>query len=128
MKYVLTFVLLLSVMAFAADHKDQGKMNQAGKMACELNDGEACTAIALPTAHCTCGGTEKAIGEALNSVEGVTMVKVDVKKNMAHVHYTKGDVKVADLEKAVATAGFDANDTKADAKAQAKLHKCCQPK
>ena len=128
MKYFLTFVLLLSVMAFAGDHKDHAKMDKAGKMACDVSEGQACTAIDLSSAHCACGGTEKSIGEALNNVDGVTMAKVDVKTNMAHVHYTKADVKVADLEKAVAAAGFDANDTKADAKAQAKLHQCCQPK
>lgn len=118
---------MLCVMAFAGDHKDQVDMDSGQKMTCELKEGEACTSIKLSTAHCECGATEKMIGNALNGVEGVTMANVDVKNHMAHVHYTSADVQVADLENAVTTAGFDANDKKADKEAQSKLHACCAP-
>jgi len=129
MKYFMTFLMILGVMAFAEEHKDhsQAKMDKADKMACELADGQACTGISLSSANCECGATEKAIGSALMGVDGVTMAKVDVKNRMAHVHYKTADVKPATLEKAVAAAGFDANDSKANKDAQAKLPQCCKP-
>lgn len=129
MKYFVTFLMILSVMAFAGEHKDHShaKMDKAGAMACELQDGEACTTISISSAHCECGATEKAIGEALKGVGGVTMAKVDVKNHTAHVHYKSADVKPATLEKAIAAVGFDANDVKANKDAQAKLPQCCKP-
>lgn len=128
MKYFLTFVLLLSVMAFAGDHKDHAhaKMEKAEKMTCELEEGQSCTAISLPTAQCSM--CEKSISTALKEVDGVTLAKVDAKAKSAHVHYTSADVKVADLEKAIAAVGYDANDTKRDEEAHAKLPACCQLK
>ena len=57
----------------------------------------------------------------------MTMAKVDVKNHTAHVHYKTADVKPAALEKAIAAVGFDANKTKADKDAQAKLPQCCKP-
>ena len=129
MKYFLTFALLLSVAAFAGDKKDHthaAGTEKAEKISCTVADGEACTGIKLSSAACACGATEKTISTALNGVDGVTLAKVDVKNQMAHVHYKTASVKPAKLEKAVAAVGFDANDTKRDKKAHSELHKCCQ--
>ena len=93
-------------------------------MACELTDGQTCTAIALPTAQCSM--CEKTITTALEGVDGVTMAKVDAETKMAHVHYASADVKVTDLEKAIAAVGYDANDTKRDEKTHVTLPQCCQ--
>jgi copper chaperone CopZ len=128
MKYALVFMLMfsLSVFSLAADEKkhEHGNMDQAEKMTCELKDGEACTAIAIPTSQC--GMCEKTIGKALEGVDGVTLAKVDAKAKTAHVHYASADVKVATLEKAITAVGYDANDAERDEKVHDSLPQCCQ--
>ena len=128
MKYLVTFVMILSVMAFAGDKKDHAHagMDKTEKMSCTVADGEACAGIKLSSAACACGNTEKVIGSALNGVDGVTLAQVDMKNQMAHVHYKTASVKPAKLEKAVTAVGFDANDTKRDKKAYSELPACCQ--
>ncbi len=126
MKYLTTFVLLLVVVAFAGDQKghDHAKMDGAEKMNCELKEGESCTTIAIPTAQCSM--CEKTITTALEGVKGVSMAQVDAKAKTAHAHFSSADVSVADLEKAIAVVGYDANETKRDEKAHAALPTCCQ--
>ena len=126
MKYFLTFALLLSVATFAGDKKDHSQKmeGEAKAMECELQEGQAHTTISLPTAQCSM--CEKTIETAVKKVDGVSMVNVSAKEGQAHVHFAKAEVKVEELEKAIAAVGYDANDTKRNEEAHAKLPQCCK--
>jgi periplasmic mercuric ion binding protein len=80
--------------------------------------------ISLPTMQCnTCVET---IQKAVEKVEGVQSVSVDLKKKMAHVNFDPAKTSQEKIEKAIAAAGYDANETKRDEKAHARLPMCCQ--
>jgi copper ion binding protein len=82
--------------------------------------------IMLPTIQCdTCVETIKS---AVEKVQGVQTVNVDLKKKMAHVNFDPTKTSQEKIEKAIAAAGYDANKTKRDEKAYAKLPMCCQSK
>jgi copper chaperone CopZ len=133
MKRITAILLMLSLAAFAGD-KDKHDHDHSGhkhdhdghahKTECELKDGEAHASIQLSTIQC--GMCVKTVTKALNSVEGVNMAKVDLEQKSAHVHFADKELKVANLENAISAAGYDANDTKRNEKAHAKLPKCCQ--
>jgi copper ion binding protein len=80
--------------------------------------------ISLPTMQCnTCVET---IQKAVEKVEGVQAVNVDLKKKMAHVDFDPTKTSREKIEKAIAAAGYDANETKRDEKAHAALPACCR--
>jgi periplasmic mercuric ion binding protein len=82
--------------------------------------------IMLPTMQCdTCVKTIKA---AVEKVQGVDSVSIDLKMKMAHVHFDPAKTSQENIEKAIAAAGYDANNVKRDEKAHALLPKCCQSK
>ena len=99
-------------------------MEKAQAAACEVEEGQACTAVKVETAKC--GMCADAIETAAKKVDGVTVANVDLEKGVAHVHYADASVDVKDVEMAIAAAGYDANDTKRDKKAYADLPKCCK--
>ena len=80
--------------------------------------------IKLPTIQC--GMCVKTITKALTGVEGVEKVDVNLEGKTVKVTYQPNKASMAKLEQAVSKAGYDANATKADAKAYAKLAACCK--
>jgi copper ion binding protein len=82
--------------------------------------------ISLPTIQCqTCVETIKT---AIQKVEGVESVNIDLKEKRAHVHFDPAKTSQEKIEKAIAAAGYDANNIKRDEQAHAKLPACCQSK
>jgi copper chaperone CopZ len=80
--------------------------------------------IMLPTIQCdTCVETVKS---AVEKVQGVQSVSVDLPNKMAHVNFDPAKTNQEKIEKAIAAAGYDANKTKRDEKAYAKLPMCCK--
>jgi copper chaperone CopZ len=80
--------------------------------------------ISLPTIQCsTCVET---IQKALEKVGGVRSVSVDLKGKTAHVEFDPAKTSLEKIEKTIAAAGYDANDTKRDEKAHAGLPMCCR--
>jgi len=128
MKKLFPFLLVLTVtVAFAGDkkgetHAAQGEKQQ--KQACELEQGEAHTSIDVPTAQCqSCVSTIK---KAVKKVDGVNSVDVNLKDKFTHVHFQEEKTSVEKLEKAIAKAGYDANDVERNEKAHDNLPACCQ--
>ena len=80
--------------------------------------------ISLPTIQC--GKCTGIVEEALKAVEGVSLAKVDLSKKIASVSFDENQVKLIDLEKAIAAEGYSANNTLRDAEAYQALDKCCQ--
>ena len=68
----------------------------------------------------------KTITGAIESIEGVKRVSVDLEKKVATVGFVDGSTDVASLEKTITAVGYDANDAKRDQQAYEALPSCCQ--
>ena len=73
-----------------------------------------------------CGTCGDAITDALKGVEGVQEASVDIEKKVATVQYLPAKTDLSKLERAVADAGYDANETKRNSEAYEKLDSCCK--
>jgi copper chaperone CopZ len=66
------------------------------------------------------------VTKAVKKVDGVKSAKVDVKKKTATVTFVSEKATLAQLEKAIADAGYDANNTERNQAAFEKLDECCK--
>jgi len=115
MKQVLV-LLLFAFTVFSCDRQHDHKS--------VIQQGHAM--ISVPTIQCqTCVET---IQSAVKKVAGVISVSVDLKEKTAHVNFDATKTNQGKIEKAIAAAGYDANNTKRDEEAHAKLPTCCQSK
>jgi len=82
------------------------------------------TVINLPTMKCkNCAAT---ITAAVQKLDGVQDVKVDVDSKTAEVHYIAAKLDENKIETAISNAGYDANTTKRNADAYNNLESCCK--
>ncbi|HET7153414.1 MAG TPA: heavy-metal-associated domain-containing protein, partial [Candidatus Kapabacteria bacterium] len=82
------------------------------------------TMINLPTMKCdNCAET---ITNAVQKLDGVQDVKVDVGTKTAEVHYIAAKLDQKKIEDAIANAGYDANSTKRNDEAYNNLKECCK--
>lgn len=81
-------------------------------------------AIDVPTIQC--GMCTKNIKNALNKVDGVIAVNVSVEKKKCMVDYDAGKTNETEIEGAIVSAGYQANDKPADKNAYDKLDDCCK--
>ena len=80
--------------------------------------------IKCPTMVCgNCCGT---VTKAAKSVKGVTDVKADLENKKVTVTYNSKESLIGKSEKAIAKAGYQADDVKADPKAYDALPGCCK--
>ena len=128
MKNILFLILALSLAVFASDEKtsqSQDDQHMGDKQANHMKmNGEGHSMISVPTIQCN--NCAKTITAALDKVDGVEKVNIDLEKKVAHVNYDTKKVKLNDIEKAIAAAGYDANDVKRNEEAHSKLMPCCQ--
>ena len=80
--------------------------------------------VKLPSMQCDI--CKKTIEKAVGKVAGVTVVKVDKNKKIAHVEFDKSKTDLSKIEAAITGAGYDANDKKKDMKAYDELDECCK--
>lgn len=80
--------------------------------------------VNVPTIQC--GTCKKNITKALNNLDGVTSVKIDMKKKTAAVTFDDSKTNAGAIEDAITAAGYDANDKKADHDAYERLDDCCK--
>ena len=79
--------------------------------------------INTPTIQCDmCKGK---IEKYLSRAEGVTAVKVNVKKKTTSVSWITDRTNIENIKAQIATVGYDADDVTAVPEAYAKLPKCC---
>jgi copper chaperone CopZ len=81
--------------------------------------------IKVPTVRC--GMCEEKIENGLKDLKGVKSIDVDLDTEIATVVFDESTTSLATIEQAIAEIGYDANETKANAKSQAKLSPCCRP-
>ena len=80
--------------------------------------------VNLPTLMC--GMCEQNIKNSLNDLDGIKFVNIDLEKKIGKITFDKEKVDLQGIEKAIAMAGYQANDTKADPKVYETLPKCCK--
>ena len=67
------------------------------------------------------------IENGLKDLEGLDSIDVNVKEKVATMVYDADVLSLGQIEGAISNVGYDANETKADRKAQKELHAYCQP-
>ncbi len=86
--------------------------------------GTAKAEIKTPSIQCDmCKGR---IEKYLMRQEGVTGVKVDVKKKVTGVTWIKDRTNIENIKAAIATVGYDADDVTAEETSYKKLPPCCK--
>ncbi|MCB0429465.1 MAG: heavy-metal-associated domain-containing protein [Flavobacteriales bacterium] len=73
-----------------------------------------------------CGECKERIEKAVRFVKGTIESNVDLDTKEVTVVYKSDKTNPDELRKAIADAGYDADDVKADPKAFGKLPGCCQ--
>lgn len=82
------------------------------------------TMVNVPSIQCN--SCKKAITSALKETDGVNDVDVDVKGKTVKVTFDKSKTDLSKIEATIVSAGYDANDKKADKDAYEKLDDCCK--
>lgn len=80
--------------------------------------------ISLPSIQC--GSCIRTIEKALDKVDGITNIDIDVENKKGVITYDDSKTTLTAIEDAITGAGYDANDKKADQTAYNKLHTCCK--
>ncbi|MDQ3019044.1 MAG: cation transporter [Bacteroidota bacterium] len=73
-----------------------------------------------------CNMCVEKITEAIKSVDGVVKTKVNLNKKSASVTYNADITSKEEIENAITSAGYDANEKPADSEAYEKLSSCCK--
>lgn len=80
--------------------------------------------IKIPTAQCDiCKGR---ISKALKEVNGIKTFEVDIDNKIVHINFDNTLTDLNKIENAITSAGYDANNKKADPVAYSKLDDCCK--
>lgn len=120
------FALLAAFLGFVLSgcEKPQEEANSNGNAAQTALTSAGEVTINVPTIQCN--SCTKNVEKALQALDGVKSAKVNLGKKVAAVSFEPGKLQLADLEKAIAAAGYDANDTKSDPEAYRALDECCK--
>jgi periplasmic mercuric ion binding protein len=80
----------------------------------------------IPTPTVQCAECKKRIENYVSREEGVQKVVVDYKKKTTTVTYAMERTNIENVKTAIANAGYDADDVKAEPDAYNKLPLCCK--
>lgn len=81
--------------------------------------------IQTPTLHCE--NCKKRIEDDLKRIDGITKYQVDFKRKTVKVTWLTDRTNIEYIKTAIANAGYDADDVKANPEALARLPKLCRP-
>ena len=116
-----TFILSLTAFLLTSACSDaEQKTGISKKTAMQYAKAE----IKVPTIQCNSCATN--VENAVLDLEGVDEAEVNLKAKVVSVSFDDAKVVVADLERAIAKAGYDANETLRDSTAYAALDACCK--
>ena len=105
------------------DMKDK-KMNMNENRDSDKKDNIQHTMVKIPTAQCD--NCKENIEKALNKVKGVKTSEIDIDAKLVQISFDKSLTDINKIEKAITSAGYDANDKKANPDSYAKLDDCCK--
>ena len=74
-----------------------------------------------------CGDCKDRIEEALNYTKGVVFAELDLETKKVTVKFATKKISLQQVKEAISAIGYDADEVKAEPKAQRSLPKCCQP-
>ncbi|MGH7454985.1 MAG: heavy-metal-associated domain-containing protein [bacterium] len=95
--------------------------------ACQKSEQTATASqVDIKVATIQCESCVNNVKVALQELEGVKTASVDLKTKVAQVSFDPASLTLADLENAIAKAGYDANDTKRDSLGYSDLDACCK--
>ncbi len=80
----------------------------------------------IKTPAAQCDACKDKIEKYLFRAQGVTSVKVDIKKRTTTVTWIKDRTNIENIKTEIANIGFDADDVTAEPGAYAKLPPCCK--
>ena len=83
-------------------------------------------AVTISTPTVQCEMCKKRIEDYLKYEEGVASIVVDFKQKKTKVSYLTDRTNLENIKTAIANAGYDADDVKAEPDAYEKLPKCCK--
>ena len=82
--------------------------------------------VTIQTPTVQCESCKKRIEESLKREDGIVKSNVDFKKHVTKVTYYTDRTNAENVKAAIANAGYDADDVKAEGDAYKKLPKCCK--
>ena len=82
--------------------------------------------VTIQTPTVQCESCKKRIEDYLKREDGVQKATVDFKKHVTKVTFVAERTNIENVKAAIANAGYDADDVKADDEAYKKLPKCCK--
>jgi mercuric ion binding protein len=108
------------------DSKDMKDMKDKNDMKNDAKDNKNVehTMIKIPSAQCEI--CEATLNKTLKKVKGIDKYKVDIEGKVIHVNYDRNVTTISKIENAITSAGYDANDKKANPEAYENLDKCCK--
>jgi mercuric ion binding protein len=92
---------------------------------CGKHEQDVATTV-IKTPSMVCGTCAKTIEKAVAGLDGITEVNADVKSKTVSVKFISSKINLESMEKAITSAGYDANDRKRNPEAYEKLDKCCK--
>jgi copper chaperone CopZ len=96
-------------------------------VACQKSEQAATVSqVDIKVATIQCESCVNNVKTALQELAGVKTASVDLKTKVAQVSFDPASLTLADLENAIAKAGYDANNTKRDSLAYNDLDACCK--
>lgn len=87
---------------------------------------KAIQTVTIKTPTVQCESCKKRIEGYLKREDGVQKATVDFKKHVTKVTYVTERTNVENIKAAIANAGYDADDVKAEEEAYKRLPKCCK--
>jgi periplasmic mercuric ion binding protein len=87
---------------------------------------KAIATVVIKTPTVQCESCKARIEQYLLHEEGITAVDVNYKKKITTVTYITDRTNVENIKAAIADAGYDADDVKAEADAYKRLPSCCK--
>ena len=96
----------------------------AGRAQVTRKGGTEIAIIKTPTVQCE--ECKKRIEDYVSREEGIQKIVVDYKRKTAKVTYLVDRTSIENVKAAIANAGYDADDVKADPDAYKRLPTCCK--
>lgn len=118
MKMKKTGALILILLGFAFLNIDAGSASE--------KDLQHNKTVTIKLSSMQCEMCVENITKAIKKVDGVVKVSVNLEKKKATVTYNSDKTNKNEIESAITSAGYDANDKSANTSAYEKLHSCCK--
>ncbi|MDQ3019027.1 MAG: cation transporter [Bacteroidota bacterium] len=120
----LFIIIISSVLITGCSKKETANNNEDNKQSKQKTEQIENLTINLPTMQNeTC---KRNIESAVKKLNGIENINVAVKDKLAHIDFDKSKIDITQIEDAITSAGYDANDKKADQGAYKKLIDSCK--